>query len=303
MTALATSQATPHAGDDQEAATAPRADCIADSAGGLTFDVTDTGEPGLRDAAYLLLRLRESADEVRLPLSPSADGRLRAALPSSVELAEGRWNAYVQVAGGDPRRLMPGVNDLRSLVDRAPSGSRGHVAVRIPYATKQGNLSVRSWLRAPHAEAGQIEIGDAAMTVHGRLYGTALTDGAYAEAVRRAEPGLVHRCDVAVEGPRFTFGVRHGLLADSGPGPWDLWLLPAGENGPRVRLARLLDDVPDKKTIFTYPATRFTTAAHGTVEAGPYYTNDNDLAVRVREASGAAEPTERQAEEEPGTES
>ncbi|MFJ2774204.1 hypothetical protein [Streptomyces sp. NPDC087300] len=286
MTALATSQAQANAEDDRAAATAPRADCIADSAGGLTFDVTDSGEPGMRDAAYLLLRRREAAaaeDYVRLPLSPSADGRLRAALPSSVELAEGRWNAYVQVAGGEPRRLMPGVNDLRSLVDRAPSGARGHVAVRIPYATKQGNLSVRSWLRAPHAEVGEIHIADAAMSVQGRVYGTALTGAAYAEAVRRAEPDLVRRAEVAAEGPEFTFVLGHGPLADSGPGPWDLWLRPAGGSGPRIRLARLLDDVPDKKAIFTYPVVRVG-APDGPVESGPYYTNDNDLSVRIREA-------------------
>ncbi|MGV9880410.1 hypothetical protein [Streptomyces sp. NPDC003006] len=285
MTALATSHAASHPGDGQETSTAPRADCVADSAGGLTFDVTEPGGFEERSAAYLLLRRRDAdsaEDYVRLPLSPSADGRLRAALPSSVELAEGRWNAYAQIAGGEPRRLMPGVNDLRSLVDRAPSGSRGHVAVRIPYATKQGNLSVRSWLRAPHAEAGEIEIADASLTVRGRLYGTSLSDGAYVEAVRRAEPDTVHRADVTADGPEFTFGLRHGALADGGPGPWDLWLCPAGEGGPRVRLARILDDVPDKKAIFTYPAVRCETA-YGVVETGPYYTVDNDLSVSVRE--------------------
>ncbi|MET8686283.1 hypothetical protein ABZV77_18910 [Streptomyces sp. NPDC004732] len=289
MTALATSQAS-HAGDDQEASEAPRADCIADSAGGLTFDVTDPSEPGTEEVAHLLLRLRDAdadsaEDVVRLPLTPSGDGRLRAALPSSVELAEGRWNAYAQVAGGEPRRLMPGVNDLRSLVDRAPSGSRGHVAVRIPYATKQGNLSVRSWRRAPHAETGELEITGTAMTVQGRVYGTALTDAAYVEAVRRDEPERVLRVDITAEGPAFSFALRYGPLADSGAGPWDLWLLPAGESGPRVRLARLLDDVPDKKAIFTYPVVPCATEEHGTLEAGPYYTLDNDLSVRVRETT------------------
>ncbi|WP_055563834.1 hypothetical protein [Streptomyces atriruber] len=288
MTALATSQAS-HAGDDQEASEAPRADCIADSAGGLTFDVTDPGEPGTEEVAHLLLRRRDAdsaEDDVRLPLTPSGDGRLRAALPSSVELAEGRWNAYAQVAGGEPRRLMPGVNDLRSLVDRAPSGSRGHVAVRIPYATKQGNLSVRSWRRAPHAETGEVEITGTAMTVQGRVYGTALTGAAYVEAVRRDEPDLALRGDVTAEGPAFSFALRYGPLAEHGAGPWDLWLRPAGESGPRVRLARLLDDVPDKKAIFTYPVVPCATAEHGTLEAGPYYTLDNDLSVRIREASG-----------------
>ncbi|MEV0323375.1 hypothetical protein ACIBKX_26300 [Streptomyces sp. NPDC050658] len=273
--------------EQQDVAAAPRADCIADSAGGLTFDVTDPGGAG---AAHLLLRRRDAAsadEDVWLPLSPAADGRLRAALPSSVELAEGRWNAYAQVDGGAPRRLAPGVNDLRSLVDRAPSGARGHIAVRIPYATKQGNLSVRSWLRAPHAEIGEIEIDGAALTVRGRVYGTGVTAAGYAEVSRRAEPDRVERCELDLEEPEFSFGLRCDVLAGSGVGPWDLWLRPAGESGPRIRLARLLDDVADKKPIFTYPVARIETAEHGVLEAGPYYTNDNDLSVRIREASAA----------------
>ncbi|MGC0341889.1 hypothetical protein [Streptomyces sp. SLBN-8D4] len=53
-----------------------------------------------------------------------------------------------------------------------------------------------------------------------------------------------------------------------------------GESGPRVRIARLLDDVADKKPVLTYPRARVDTA-YGPVEAGPYYTRDNDLSVSV----------------------
>ncbi|MEU6680742.1 hypothetical protein [Streptomyces sp. NPDC046853] len=287
MTALATSDASSpcDAGVDQDVAAAPRADCIADSAGGLTFDVTDPGGEG---AAYLLLRRRDAAsadEDVRLPLSPAADGRLRAALPSSVELAEGRWNAYAEVGGGTPRRLAPGVNDLRSLVDRAPSGARGYISVRIPYATKQGNLSVRSWLRAPHAEIGELKIAGTSVTAQGRVYGTALTGAACAEASRRGEPDRIERYELTADGAEFGFALDCDVLAADGPGPWDLWLRPAGGSGPRIRLARLLDDVPDKKQIFTYPSARLDTEAHGPLDAGMYYTNDNDLSVRIREAN------------------
>ncbi|WJV49700.1 hypothetical protein [Streptomyces flavofungini] len=278
--------------DSREATTgeaqpiAPRADCIADSAGGLTFDVTDPGGAG---DAHLLLRLRDSDPpvEVRLPLAPAADGSLRAALPSSVELAEGRWNAYAQVEGGEPRRLVPGVNDLRSLVDRAPSGSRGHVAVRIPYATKQGNLSVRAWLRAPHAEVGELRIDGTGLTGQGRVYGTALTGAARVEAVLRGDVSRVLHAEVtpaALAAPDFGFALPYAELADA-EGVWDLWLRPAGDEGPRIRLARLLDDVADKKPIFTYPVKRVDCVG-GQVEVGPYYTNDNDLAVRVAAAAG-----------------
>ncbi|MFJ9177529.1 hypothetical protein [Streptomyces sp. NPDC102360] len=253
----------------------PRADCIADSAGGLTFDVTDHGSP---DPASLVLVDRASGHTVRLPLTPTGEGRLRASLPISVSLEEGRWDAYAQVAGDEPVRLMPGVNDLRSLVDRAPSGSRGYVAVRIPYVTKNGNLTVRSWLRAPHAESGELLIADGELTVHGRVYGAAFTAKAYAEIRSRAVRGPVLRGELDWDGPRFTLRIGYDELRE---GRWDLWLRPAGDDGPRVRLARLLDDIADKKPIFTYPVARVTVAGRGELTAEAYYTGANDLSVQV----------------------
>ncbi|KPI22781.1 hypothetical protein OK074_7155 [Actinobacteria bacterium OK074] len=257
----------------------PRADCIADSAGGLTFDVTDPGADG---PAHLVLRRRDGDTRVRLPLAPAAHGRLRAALPSSVDLPEGRWDAYAEVAGGEPRRLAPGVSDLRSLVDREPGDSGGPVAVRIPYGTAHGNLSVRSWLRAPHAEAGELHVEKTELDVRGRVYGSALTPDAYVELRPRQRPdeSETQRAAATVvrtEPLEFRCTVDYEALA---AGVWDLWLRPAGEGGPRVRIARLLDDVADKKAIYTYPKVTLGTDP-GRLRAGPYYTRDNDLSVEV----------------------
>ncbi|MFE6620853.1 hypothetical protein [Streptomyces sp. NPDC057740] len=104
-----------------------RADCIADSAGGLTFDVTAAGTT---EAAHLVLRHREGHEEVSLPLTPATTGRLRAALPSSVALPEGHWDAYASVRDEHPDRLVPGAMEVH------PSASR------VPYETRGGNLSV-----------------------------------------------------------------------------------------------------------------------------------------------------------------
>ncbi|MDN0195896.1 hypothetical protein [Streptomyces sp. S.PNR 29] len=249
-----------------------RADCIADSAGGLTFDVTTHGGTGV---AHLLLRRRDTHQEVSLPLAPAAVGRLRAALPSSVALPEGRWDAYARVADGEPRRLAPGVTDLRSLTARTPTGSR--VAVRIPYATRQGNLSVRSWLRAPHAEADELRLEDAELTVRGRVYGIRLGPDACAELRERHGSRPVRRTGVAVGQAEFRLTVPYGALR---PGVWDLWLRPVGEAGPRVRIARLLDDVADKQPVLICPRVRVRTP-DGPVEAAPYYTRDNDLSLSV----------------------
>jgi hypothetical protein len=258
-----------------------RADCVADSAGGLTFDIA-AAEPG---PAHLVLRRRDG-EEAALPLTPTEGDRLRAALPSGVDLPEGRWDAYAQFADREPDPLAPGVNDLRPLVDRVPGEPAARIAVRIPYTTKQGTLAVRSWLRAPHAEADALRVEQDALEVSGRLYGTRLAPGACAEARERRDPQCVLRADVTAREAEFGFTVPYAPLA---PGIWDLWLLPAGEEGPRVRVARLLDDVADKTRAFRYPRAAVR-AEHGEVEARPYYTVDNDLSVTVSPVRTARRP-------------
>ncbi|MGW0704410.1 hypothetical protein ACWD4G_00240 [Streptomyces sp. NPDC002643] len=259
---------------DGTAAQPPRADCVADSAGGLTFDIDDRGAPA---PAHLVLHLRGTEERVSLPLTPVANGRLRAALPSAVALPEGRWDAYVQLSDGEPRRLTPGLNDLRALVDRAPTpGAR--IAVRVPYATKHGNLTVRAWERSPHVEAGELHIGGSGVTVTARAYGVEPTAEAYIEVTGQESETV--RAELTAEQGRLRFTVDYGTLR---PGTWELWLRPDGEAGPRVRIARLLDDIVEKAPVFVYPTVRAETE-HGPVDAGPRYTADNDLSVTVTSA-------------------
>nr|WP_128375625.1 hypothetical protein [Streptomyces cavernae] len=253
----------------------PRADCVAESAGGLTFDVTGITET---DEAHLVLRARDEETEVRLPLTPVDGGRLRAALPNGVHLPEGRWDVYAQVADGEPRRLVPGLNDLRALVDRSADGER--TAVRIPYVTKHGNLSLRSWLRAPHAEAGELRVGERELVVRGRVHGTTLTEQAHAELRGRSESAPVMRAEVSGRDTEFAVTVPYGTLT---PDVWDLWLCPTGGSGPAVRVARLLDDIVDKKPIFTYPQVSAETP-RGAMAVQASYTADNDLSVTVTAA-------------------
>ncbi|MFV0130618.1 hypothetical protein ACLGI4_23410 [Streptomyces sp. HMX112] len=245
----------------------PRADCVVDSAGGITFDIAvmDASEPAL------VLRRRGGtapADELRLPLTPAGEGHLRAVLPSTVELAEGRWDAYV-----DGRAVEPGVRDVRALVDRVPE--EGRVTARVPYPTADGRLAVRSWVRAPHAEAGDITFGAGACTVEGTLYGAELGPGAVAEARRG---GKVHQVPAGGGGGRFAFTLRYDALAEppvEGEQLWQLWLRPDADAGP-VRISRILDDVWDRKNICVYPEHR----GEG-YRAAPCYTTDNDLCVRL----------------------
>ncbi|MGW5472428.1 hypothetical protein [Streptomyces chartreusis] len=123
-----------------------RADCIADSAGGLTFDVSATGAA---DTAHLVLRHREGPEEVTLPLAPATKGRLRAALPSSVSLLEGHWDAYASVTEEESdHRVASGAMEVH------PHASR------VPYETRGGNLSVECRLgAAPMMGAGSRATG------------------------------------------------------------------------------------------------------------------------------------------------
>ncbi|MDN3293473.1 hypothetical protein QWM81_05350 [Streptomyces ficellus] len=248
---------------------APRADCLADSAGGITFDivVVDTAEP------VLVLRRRGGAgpaDEARLPLTPAGEGHMRAVLPSTVELAEGRWDVYL-----GERPVEPGIRDLRALIDRVPD-EEGRVNVHLPYPTADGRLAVRSWVRGPHAEAGGLTFGEGTCTVDGMLYGAELGPGAVAEA-RLGE--RVHQ--VPAEGGQggFAFTLAYDPLAEPRPVDgqrlWELWLRP-GPHAEPVRISRILDDVWDRKNVFVYPRHQ----GEG-YTAAPCYTSDNDLCVRV----------------------
>ncbi|MFI1396456.1 hypothetical protein [Streptomyces sp. NPDC020681] len=244
-----------------------RADCVAGADGALAFTVAGQQAP-------LVLKRRGADDEWRLPLTVSDDGTARAELPADAELAEGHWD----IRTDQDDAVDAGVRDLRTIIGRVPATGRP-VAARIPYATPEGRLAVRSWLRMPHAEAGDIGCapGRSTMTVEGVLYGAELAESAVAEARLRGTD-RVHRLEVTREGPAFAFTVAYESLIEQ-PVPkeqwWDLWLLPA-EDAAGTRIARILDDVWDKKVIFSYPP-----LLTDTFRAIPCYTGDNELSVRV----------------------
>ncbi len=273
-------------------ATAVRADCAADRAGTLTFDLT---APVPAPDAVLLLRRRGAAGRkpggtVRIPLSRSGPGRLRAVLPAATELAEGRWDAFVEEPGSERAEAVvePGLRDLRALVDRSPDTGTASVSARVPYPTADGRLAVRCWVRAPHAEAGGVVVGPDCMTVEGVLYGVAAGEGAAVEARLPGDPARVHSFPLtSADGPVGAFACTLPY-APPATGPvdeaqfWQLWLVPAaGADG--VRISRILDDVWSRHKSFVYPSRP---AAPG-VLATPCYTADNDLCLRLE--PGAAD--------------
>ncbi|GAA4664523.1 hypothetical protein GCM10023347_15650 [Streptomyces chumphonensis] len=261
-----------------------RAHCTADAAGGLTFDVVRPGRDEERWGAGLLLCRRTpgfggAAEEVRLPLVPTAAGVLRAALPSTMTLTEGVWNAYFTAGDGGRVRLLPGTHDLRSLVDRVPRSGRTWLGVRIPYTTQRGNLALRAWQRWPHVEVADPLVADGALALRGRLYGAELGERARLEVVPRGRRRALATAGARADGVGFLAVLPlAGLRPPPGDG-YELWLRPAPD-ALRIRVARILDDVADKQHRMRHPAVSLADGRH---RARLGYTGANDLLLRVEE--------------------
>lgn len=258
--------------------TTPRVGCAVDADGRITFEVPGAG------GRQLLLRLRpkkgqpeETLHVLDLEGDPSDGGRAHAVLGSEPVLPEGRWDVYL-LQCSERTRLRPGPRDLRALVDGRLRERRGPLAVRVPYATKDGFLAVRTWLRPAHAEVGRVDVTDRTLTVDARLHGSPLTEGARVELRLRRDKDVTHTLEplVQADGRAFSHTVDDTLDLDAGI--WDLFLRPA-PGAPPVRLARLLDDVADRKEVFVYPG-----ATVGGAVVRPYYTVDNDLSLEVKRA-------------------
>ncbi|MGW7255098.1 transferase [Streptomyces sp. NPDC054834] len=266
----------------------PRVACTVGADGRITFDLPLPPAEGQQ----LLLRLRPKKGQPEttrhvLGLEPSGHG-LRATLEPRTLLAEGRWDVYLLPDPESPRvRLRPGLRDLRVLVDGHLRDRPSPLAVRIPYATKDGYLAVRAWLRPAHAEAGRVDVTDRSTTVAARLHGAALLEGAVVHLRLRGDDDTVRilRPRPGDDGRSLSFTLDHEELAagtSTGSGVWDVFVRPAAE-APLIRLARLLDDVADRKEVFVCPATTV-----GDAVVHPYYTIDNDFSVKVAKAGRPA---------------
>jgi hypothetical protein len=262
--------------------------CAVDADGRITFDLPVRPGEG-RQGRQVLLRLRPKKGQPEktlhvLDLEPTADGRRRAVLGPQPVLEEGRWDVYLlQGAESERQRLRPGLRDLRALVDGHLRDRPSPLAVRIPYTTKDGYLAVRTWLRPAHAEADGIDVTARSMTVGARLHGASLRKGAAVHLRLRGSGGTVHAVtpQAGDDDRSFSFTVDHEKLAAetvTGNGVWDILIRPATE-APAIRIARLLDDVADRKQVFVYPTTTLGDAA-----LRPYYTVDNDLSVEVTQS-------------------
>ncbi|MFD0318382.1 transferase [Streptomyces flavalbus] len=276
----------------------PRTHCTVDADGRISL-VLPSGTAADVPAPQLLLRLRPKKGQPEktlrvLDLQRGDDGRLNGVLDVEPALPEGRWDLFLLTAGAGPdaprHRLRPGMRDLRALVDGQSRQRHSPVAVRVPYATKDGFLAVRTWLRTAHAEVERMTATDRSLTVRARLHGARLTASATVRLRPRGGDGAVRtlRAEPDGGGQGFWFTVDYGeLVADGGgaaPRIWDAFVKVEDPDAVApVRIARLLDDVADRKGIFVYPE-----ATVGGATVRPYYTVDNDLSVKVAPAAPRA---------------
>ncbi|GAA4893109.1 glycosyltransferase involved in cell wall biosynthesis [Stackebrandtia albiflava] len=200
---------------------------------------------------------------------PVKTGRV---LTDWTDLTDGVWRLSV-----DSGPVPAGRIDTRALT--TPPEVAPPVVV-VPFAD-EGGLAVRVWRREGFAEPETVAVTSETLTVTGRLLGTPL-DGLTGWTLanrRREDVALSGRADATAD--RFEVGVPVvDLLAESVPGDlWDLWLT-GPDPSRRVRVSRILDDVARRKGV---DRPRHLTIGDRRIE--PYFTVDNDLAVRIRETT------------------
>ncbi|MFD8236606.1 transferase [Streptomyces sp. NPDC059696] len=259
-----------------------RADCAIDTDGRITFRLQPTA--AARPRLLLRLRPKKGLPETTRHLldleTDPADGRPYAVLDPSPALDEGRWDVYLlPEPEAERRRLRPGLRDLRALVDGHLRDRPSPVAVRIPYATKDGFLALRTWRRPSHAEARGIDFSNRTLRVTARLHGGELhQDATVRLRLRGTDTVRTVGPELDGDGRGFSFTAAPGDLTSGSGGAariWDVFVRPTA-GAPPVRVGRLLDDVADRKHVYVYPSIE----ADGCL-VRPYYTVDNDLAIEV----------------------
>ncbi|UED85243.1 glycosyltransferase [Streptomyces profundus] len=268
----------------------PRGYGESEADGGLRVALEPASLPN--GAAELVLRLRHDPleREVTLPL-PRARGRqsVEATLsPDELELAEGRWDFFVRRRSGGRRLRMVG-EQARSarLLGAPPRSVAGGVSAWVPYRTKDGNLTLRCWLRPVHAEVDEVLLGESEVTVSTRLMGGRAPDAApytaHAEGVgERGGAELTLGCRPEGEGGRvrLTIPLAEALKAHTAPRTdWRLAL--RSPDGASALVARIGGDAFDRRASDHFPAIELTHPERGPVRVRVRYTADHDLALTV----------------------
>ncbi|MDT0307570.1 glycosyltransferase family 4 protein [Streptomyces sp. DSM 44917] len=252
------------------------AHCAATAEGGFTVALTPA-VPG-----ELLLRLRHDPGgrEVRLPVG--ADGTATLA-PDALPLAEGRWDCYFLTPGRRRARVRAELVEGARLVTLRPAVREDGVTAWIPYTTRDGNLTVRTWQRPAHAEVEEIDTtGEAGVVVASLLAVDEEPRVASAVAVPREGGGPDIDLPVRALGDgRLQVTVPWPEVAASASGGEAGWgLRLRAEDGTLVPVGRIGGDTVDRRRTDAYPA-----AVHASTELRLHYTMDNELVLAAAPAT------------------
>ncbi|WP_062209588.1 glycosyltransferase [Streptomyces sp. NBRC 109706] len=270
----------------------PRGYGESEADGGLRVALDPASLP--KGELELTLRLRHDplGREITVPLPKARGQRLVETRlgPGELELAEGRWDFFVGRRSGRRLRMVGEQARSARLLGLPPRLVAGGVSSWIPYRTKDGNLTLRCWLRPAHAEVDEVLLGESEVTVSARLMGPRRIDagGWTAHAEGLGEHGghdwTLGRTPDGVAGAggrvRLRIPLAEAVAAHAAPRTdWRLVLRsPDGDSAP---LARVGGDTFDRRASDYFPAAELTHPERGPVRARVRFTADHDLALTV----------------------
>jgi glycosyltransferase involved in cell wall biosynthesis len=224
----------------------------------LTLDFPAT----VRQRFELQCRLRGTQRWLHLEPQETQYGqrrRLSAVFPNDERTAvTGMWDLYLHAARGRRHRLTAGVRDLRRLLEPAGWPLSTPFTWHIPYSTRKGGLSIRSFDRPHrHAEVERLSIDADAVALSGTLYGGSFADRQPTVSLRHRQDPARWLCVTGSSSGGGDFAARiplDRLLADrlTRHDDYDLWVSTGGADDP-VRIEKILTDVPWKKDLFRFP--------------------------------------------------
>ncbi|EKX63699.1 glycosyltransferase family 4 protein [Streptomyces ipomoeae] len=246
-------------------------DVTADDAGWLRFSADGPAEG--RHRWQFVLRHKPSDGEplpelplrtVRKPLDNGGTRYTAAITPSALDhLGDGRWQVTMRAPKTGAVHMKAGIRDTRALIDardrliaRPPTGPVGW---NLPYAQPGGRLMLRTVLRQDHAECVGVEVTDTGIALEGVLCGRRLLKpGALFVVTRRGRHSAHFTVPVHLLGSRrFRAEAPVRWVADHRLErweDWDWWLRPDPADRSRIRVCHLLEDFPDVKGAYAYPA-------------------------------------------------
>jgi glycosyltransferase involved in cell wall biosynthesis len=234
------------------------------------------GLSGAHDPGTELV-LRRDGVERRVPLRPAAAGaderEVELPLGDLASSGPGEWS--VEADPGGELGLADAALGRPAIV----AGPAGLLQIRVA-RTAAGAFAVTATPLPAHAEVERVRLEHGAVVVRGRVPGGGPREALL--AARRRSDGAEWTTAVATAGERFEARIDLAQLAAAGEHDWDLFL------GDR-RLGAHMDDLPGKRDLVVFPAWRVGRGADG-CELRPYYTPEDNLAIRAGAPSSAPPP-------------